>query len=136
LVSSTGYSYGLPAGTVPESWSIGDAEPNLHRAAFSLNQVDISDSRPKVGYLTFKGTLRCSSEAEAVLERQALKFWTRNAHWFSRGDGYGSVQVKEGRGSLKAGIAQTEKQLWAVDFVGKVIPVKVEDLDSNTGAWF
>ena len=136
VVSSDGYSYGLPAGTLPESYSIGDSEPNLHRPAFSLSQVDISDSRPKTGYLTFKGTLRFSSEAEAVFERQALKHAVREAAWFSRGDGYGSLALKAGRGSVKFMPSSSEKIIYHVDFVGKVIPVKVEDLDSVPVGWF
>lgn len=136
VVSSDGYSYGLPAGTLPESYSIGDFEPNLHRPAFSLSQVDISDSRPKTGYLTFKGTLSCSSEAEAIVDRQALKHAIREAAWFSRGDGYGSLALKVGRGSVKMMPSSAEKLLSHVDFVAKVIPVRVEDLDSIAGGWF
>ena len=136
VVSSDGYAYGLPAGTMPETYSIGEAEPNLHRTAFSLVQVDISDARPKTGYLPFKGIGRYSSEAQAVVERQALKFWVRGAAWFSRGEGYGSLELKSGRGSLKASPPSSERGMWIVEFTGKAIPKRVEDLDSIARGWF
>ena len=136
LVSSDGYSMALPPESMVERFSIGEHDPNLHRSAFSLGQVDISDARPKSGVLAFKGKIRASSEAEAIGERQSLKLWVRGAAWFTRGEGLGGLECKPGRGSLSTSPATQDKVMWIVEFSGKVIPQRVEDLNSDTGGWW
>lgn len=134
VISGSGYPYLMPLESMPETYSVGDVTPNIHRPAYSLLQYDISDNLPHTAVLLVKGKIRMDTEAGAKTERQALKLQVRNAKWF--GSDAGVIETLVGRNGIKFTAGQADKIMGICDFVATFVPKKVEDLDTLLGGWF
>jgi hypothetical protein len=130
------YSYPLPAVTLLPTFSVGSIQPNVHRSAHQLAQVDVSDAGAKANTITASGKIYAFSQPDALIQKQVLGSWIRDASWLCAGDGGGGIELYAGRNGCDFSMSTQEKNMSVISFTATFVPKNAKDFDTNISGWF